>query len=78
MFYCKRKISDDFQLGLSSSEICSLDLIHKYVLMNQKESLHFLPLKTKQMEISFQYIKNSSSQNLRFVAMSCDMLVPGP
>lgn len=30
------------------------------------------------MEISFQCIEISSSQNLRFVAMSCDMLVPGP
>nr|DAO89258.1 MAG TPA: hypothetical protein [Caudoviricetes sp.] len=62
---------------MSSSETCSLDLIHKYALMNQKESLHFLSLKTKQMEISFQCIKHSSAQNLRFVALSCDMLAPG-
>nr|DAI15642.1 MAG TPA: hypothetical protein [Caudoviricetes sp.] len=29
------------------------------------------------MEISFQCIEHSSTQNLRFVAMSCDMLAPG-
>lgn len=29
------------------------------------------------MEISFQCIKHSSAQNLRFVALSCDMLAPG-
>nr|DAJ83042.1 MAG TPA: hypothetical protein [Caudoviricetes sp.] len=43
----RSKISDDFQLVLSSSEICRLDMIHKYAFMNQKESLHFLFLKTK-------------------------------